>query len=509
MGVLTLRFFRRKKHTKSFLSNQKRNQKKVSSFQSLEEIKQEFKQYFGEQEGIIYRKIILPHINQKKCLLIFISEITNQDYISDQIIQPIKTMKKQEVTSFIAYLEENILTTGDISTSNEITTLFDNLLMGKALLFIEGEQEALSISVDEWKGRSVEESPAETAVRGPRESFTENMNVNKALIRKRIKSNKLRFKSTRVGKYTQTNVSIVFIQGIAKKSLVKEIEKRINKIDLDGVVGSNIIGEKIIEQPYAILPTVGNTERTDSAAALLLEGKVLIIVDGTPFLLVLPVAMTHFFQTAEDYYLQSISASLIRILRFFAFLITLYAPSIYIALTTFHQEMIPTMAVSNIAAQREGVPFPAFLEAFMMEVTFEILREAGVRMPKMVGQAVSVVGAIVIGQAAVDAGFVSAAMVIVVAITAIASFVIPSYNMANSVRILRFIMMIFAGSFGFYGIMISTFMIVIHLSSLQSFGMIYTAPISPFYKRDQKDTFIRLIRTTFSSKGKALKENKE
>jgi spore germination protein KA len=223
-----------------------------------------------------------------------------------------------------------------------------------------------------------------------------------------------------------------------------------------------------------------------------LEGRVAILMDGTPFVLLVPALFVQFYQSAEDYYQRADFATLIRILRYICFFVSLLAPSLYIAITTFHQELLPSPLLFSLAAQREGIPFPALVEALIMEVTFEILREAGVRLPKTVGQAVSIVGALVIGQAAVEAGLVSPAMVIIVSITAISNFVIPSFNMGISVRILRFFLMAFAATFGLFGVTVGLIAMVQHLCSLRSFGVPYMSPMAPFIKEDQKDTILRM-----------------
>jgi spore germination protein KA len=255
---------------------------------------------------------------------------------------------------------------------------------------------------------------------------------------------------------------------------------------------SGYIEELIQDETYTPFPTVYNTERPDVIAAGLLEGRVAILIDGTPFVLLVPALFGQFNQAAEDYYQRADIGTLLRLLRYLSFFIALLGPSLYIAITTFHQEMIPTPLLISLAAQREGVPFPAFIEALVMELTFEILREAGVRLPRAVGQAVSIVGALVIGQAAVEAGIISAAMVIVVSVTAIASFVFPSYNMAISVRILRFGLMGLAASFGLFGITLGLIAIVLHLCSLRSFGIPYMSPFAPFILADQKDMLFKV-----------------
>ncbi|MDF2723570.1 MAG: GerA spore germination protein, partial [Paenibacillus sp.] len=238
-------------------------------------------------------------------------------------------------------------------------------------------------------------------------------------------------------------------------------------------------------------PTIYNTERPDVIAAELLEGKVAILVDGTPFVLVVPALFISFMHSAEDYYQRADISSLLRILRFIGLFISLLAPSLYIAITTFHQEMLPTQLLIGLSSQREGVPFPAFVEAVMMEIVFEVLREAGLRMPRAVGQAVSIVGTLVIGQAAVEAGIVSAAMVIVVSITAISSFIFPAVNMSIAIRMMRFPLMGLAGSLGLFGVFLGIIALLLHMCSLRSFGVPYMTPFAPYIQDDLKDTIIR------------------
>lgn len=237
---------------------------------------------------------------------------------------------------------------------------------------------------------------------------------------------------------------------------------------------------------------MNNTERPDGVASALNEGRIAIIIDGTPFVLLLPTVFIHFLQSTEDYYERFLYPTVIRLLRLLVFFTALLAPSIYVAITTYHQEMIPTPLLISIVASRTGVPFPSVLEALLMEITFEALREAGLRLPRPVGQAVSIVGALVIGEAAVQAGLVSRAMVIVVALTGIASFIIPAYNMGISIRLLRFPVMFLAGSFGMFGITFAFLALLIHLSSLRSFGIPYLSPITPINLSGLKDSIFKV-----------------
>jgi spore germination protein KA len=338
------------------------------------------------------------------------------------------------------------------------------------------------------------ESTTETVVRGPKEGFTENLRTNTALIRRKIKTPHLWLESKKIGRETVTDVAIMYIDGIANEKVIKEVHSRLDRIEIDGILESGYIEELIQDEALSPFPTVYYSERPDKIAAELLEGKVAILVDGTPIVLVVPALFVSFIQAAEDYYQRADISTLIRLLRFFSLFIALLGPSLYIAITTFHQEMLPTGLLINLAAQREGVPFPAFIEALMMETAFEILREASLRMPKAIAQAISIVGTLVIGTAAVEAGIVSAAMVIVVAITAISSFVLPSFAMSMSIRMLRFPMMALAASFGLFGILIGFIALILHLCSLRSFGVPYMSPFGPFIKEDINDTIIRVPR---------------
>ncbi|WP_420817949.1 spore germination protein [Paenibacillus ginsengarvi] len=380
---------------------------------------------------------------------------------------------------------------GDMRRIADMDGLFNALLSGDAVILTEGHSEGCAAGMRAPNDRSVTEPTSESVVRGPREAFTETLRTNTALIRRKIKSPNLWMETKQIGEVTKTDVAIMFIRGIASDKVVEEVRLRLDRIRIDGILESGYIEELIQDETITPFPTMYNTERPDVIAAELLEGKVAIIVDGTPFVLVVPALFVSFIHAAEDYYHRADISSLIRLLRYIGMFISLLGPSLYIAITTFHQEMLPTDLLISLAAAREGVPFPAFIEALIMEVTFEILREAGIRMPRTIGPAVSVVGTLVIGQAAVEAGIVSSAMVIIVAITAISNFVFPSYSMANSFRMLRFFFMGLAAIFGLFGIIVGIVAMVLHLSSLRSFGIPYMSPFAPWSGSDQKDALIR------------------
>lgn len=388
-------------------------------------------------------------------------------------------------------LQDVAVSVGETRLVMDFDSVYAAVLSGDAVLLVEGQGEGLVTGQKNWKDRGIKEPSSQSVIRGPKDGFTETFRTNTALIRRKIKDPNLWLENKVIGRVTRTDVGIMYIQGIVNEQVLKEVRTRLDKIDIDSILESGYIEELIQDQTLTPFPTVFNTERPDTVAASLLEGRVAILVDGTPFVLVAPSLFPQFYQASEDYYHRADFASLIRFIRYICIFIALLAPSLYIAITTFHHELLPTSLLIGLAAQREGVPFPAFVEAVIMEITFEILREAGVRMPRAIGQSVSIVGTLVIGQAAVEAGLVSPAMVIVVSITAISNFVIPAFNMAISLRILRFLFMLLAASFGLFGITVGLIGLVLHLCSLHSFGVPYLSPFAPLKVGDHKDTLFR------------------
>lgn len=396
------------------------------------------------------------------------------------------------VPDAVRLLESFVVAAGAVDTVSDYNGLYDAMLSGDVAVLLAGYTFAYAIDVKGWKERGVTETSNQTTIRGPRESFSESLRTNTSLIRRKIKNPNLWLETYSIGRVTKTSVTVMHIRGVAKDSVLEEVRKRLQTIRIDGILESGDIEEFIQDTTYTFFPTIINTERPDTVAAHLLEGRVAILVEGTPNVLVVPAPFVAFLQSPEDYYQRADFSSALRLLRYLSAFISVLAPSLYIAITTFHQEMLPTALLISLASQRENVPFPAFIEALAMEITFEILREAGLRMPRAIGQAVSVVGTLVIGQAAVEAGIVSAAMVIVVSITAISNFTFPAYNMSITSRMLRFLFMMLAASFGLFGIVLGLFALLLHMSSLRTFGEPYMAPFAPLVVGKQKDALIRL-----------------
>lgn len=390
------------------------------------------------------------------------------------------------------YLEKNIVSVNQVVESNKLSDLVKQVLHGSSILLVDQLDKALVLDAKGGTSRSVAEPDTESVVRGPREGFTENLGVNTALVRQKIRSKELKLVSKEVGTQTNTTIAIMYMENLAPPELIEEVLSRIDRIEIDAVLESGYIEELIEDSPASFFPQIQNTERPDTVAANLLEGRVSILVNGTPFALILPVSFWQFIQSSEDYYQRFHISIFLRILRVTLLFLALLLPAFYIAITTFHQDMIPTNLLFSIAASREAIPFPVLVEAFIMEMAFEALREAGIRLPKVIGQAVSILGALVIGQAAVEAGIVSAPMVIIVSLTGIASFTVPRFNMAISIRLLRFPMMILAGVFGLFGVVIGSIILLTHLNKLRSFGVPYFHPLGPLKWSELKDVFIRV-----------------
>lgn len=378
-----------------------------------------------------------------------------------------------------------------VHTEEEVS---DKLLTGHTVILWEGESYGLAAGTEGGTRRSVTEPTSESVVRGPQDAFNESLQTNIGLLRRRIASPKLRVEICMLGELSRTPVAIVYLKGTARDGVIREVRERLKRIRSDGISGDLFL-EEILEHPgggYTPFPTVFNTERPDRLAAGIMEGRVGILTEGTPFSLMVPVTISSFLISNEDYYQRFDIASLVRIMRIFAFLISFTLPGFYVSVLTYHQEMLPTPLLISLTGQREGVPFGIAIELTAMELIFELLREAGVRLPKTIGSAVSIVGGLVLGTAAVEASLVGPGTVISVSVTAISSFCIPSYNLVITSRILRFGLLFLSAIFGAYGLFFGLIFISIHLNTLRSFGVPYLASLTPFHGTDWKDLFVRL-----------------
>ncbi|MBO7743151.1 spore germination protein [Paenibacillus sp. MWE-103] len=432
-----------------------------------------------------------------EALIVYLPGLISHEFLEQAVMRPMFALdaiaegNRIDMASFMRY---HVLHSLSIVTVASYEETVNGILSGNTAILFEGTAEAVLIETAYLHDRTITEPNSELTLRGAREGFIENIQTNLSMLRRKIKSERLKAEPVTIGDVTRTQVEIVYLSGIVNPRVLDEVKRRLAAVKLDGVLESGYIEEWLEDTPWSPFPQVQNTERPDVLAANLLEAKVGILVDGTPFALIVPFVFWGGLQAAEDYYERFVYASLIRILRLVLLLLSLMLPSIYVAITTFHPQMMPTNLLLSFASAVEPSPFPALIEALLMEFLFEVLREAGIRLPKQVGSAISIVGALVIGQAAVQAGIISAPMVIVVSLTGIASFAIPRYSFAIAFRILRFPLLIVSGMFGIIGLSIGLMFILIHLVNLESIGIPYLTPVAPVNLKNLNDVIVRVPR---------------
>jgi spore germination protein KA len=369
--------------------------------------------------------------------------------------------------------------TGTPSPTMTLRQAVTEILAGNLLLLVEGRTGAVVFRLERKLGRGITEPVVEGTIRGPREGFVEDPEANITLIRRRLQTPSFRLEWMRVGEQTTTPIALLYLDGVADPRVVRRARLRVRRIRIDAVLDSGYVEELIEDAPYSPFPTVAHTERPDRVAAGLLEGQVALVTSGSPQVLLVPTVLVQLLHSPEDYYERYMIGTATRVLRLLGAFLALTLPSFYVAVTTYHHEMIPAPLFQAIAAQREGVPWPAVMEAFLMEIAFELLREAGIRLPRPVGQAVSIIGGLVIGEAAIRARIASAGMIIIVATTGIASYAVPAYNLSVSLRLIRFPLMLMAAVLGLHGVVVGLLLLLIHLLSLRSFGVPYLSPIMP------------------------------
>lgn len=432
-------------------------------------------------ENIIYRK---KYIGLTKIFIIYNETLVSSDKVSDFIIRSL-----DNITPFFVY--HKIINNIDnfkykvLRNYNEIdfylNSGFTILLIGKHYIALETKKDIT---------RSITSPNTENVIRGPSDAFTENIEINIGLIKRRIKSNNLWIKNYNIGLYTKTNISLIYINTIVKEELINMIDDRLNKINIDGILSSGIIKNLIEKENKSIFPIIMSTERPYMTCKYLLNGNTVILVDNDPFALILPISLNDFFFSEEDEYSGSINTSFSRIIRYICFIISLVTPALYIAMTTYNQEIIPTPLLLSIAGQRENVPFSAFIEAILMIFSFDILRESDLKMPNFANSSLSIVGALILGDAAVSAGIVSPIMIIVVAITSISSLAFSEPELINSLRWYRLIFMLGASFFGIYGIVLVGLYFLITIISTKSFTLPYLSPFAPINLSQLKDSII-------------------
>lgn len=449
---------------------------------------------FGNSPDLVTRDLWTGARGRISALVIHMDGLVDKRLLAEAVVERITGLQLEWTDPAQAYedLKTRLLASSGVEEVDTLGEFIGGIARGDAGVLVDGVAKGLVCALRGWEQRSVEEPTTESTVRGSKEGFVEALRTNTSLLRRRIMSPQLWIEEVTIGRITRTRVAIAYIAGVVNEDIVEEVRNRLKRIDVDAIHESGNIEEFIEDAPLSPFPTIARTERPDRVAGALTDGRVAILTDGTPFVLIVPATFTMFLTSSEDYYERYFAGSAIRLLRIAAFFISLTLPALYVAVTTFHQEMLPTPLVLGIAAQREGIPFPAVVEALLMEFVFETLREAGIRLPRVVGQAVSIIGALVVGDAAIRAGLASPAMVMVVAFTGIASFATPVFSLAVAARLLRFVMTVLGGALGLFGVAMGMFALLTHLTCLRSFGVPYLEPLAPLVLSDLKDALVRV-----------------
>lgn len=426
-----------------------------------------------------------------KVLIVYIEGLVSKEVIGRDIVNSFITKSKEMQANRIINSKSLIsfISAANVIESKKMSEVIDNILNGFAAMFVEGITTALLIDCKGWTKRAVAEPDTESVIRGPREGFIENIRTNTSLLRRKIKNANLIIENLSLGKQTKTSVAIAYIDGIVNKAVLQEVRRRLNQIDTDSILETGYIEQFIEDSPFSPIATIANTQKPDILAARILEGRVAIFCDGTPHVLTVPHLFLEELQTSEDYYMRPFMASAWRIVRIVALFISVFVPGLYVALQTYHQEMIPTILLLRMAGSASDIPFPAGAEAFIMLIFYEFLRESGIRLPRAVGSAISIVGALIIGESAVSAGLVSGPIVIVIAITGVTGFIVPAFS--EAIMIYRFLFLLAGTVMGLYGMVCGLIMLVMFAVSLRSFGVPYTSPLTPSEQGLFKDLILR------------------
>jgi Bacillus/Clostridium GerA spore germination protein. len=482
--------------------------------EDIKETVDKLKTVFKDCDDVIYRDFVVGQEQKLEYMVVCIDGLSDKMLIDNFVLESLMLDARkvrpsaEDVRDRLFELTKNgTLATTELKESDDLNEVVNAILSADTAVFIDGYDRAIVIGTKSWPARGTSEPKSEGVIRGPSDGFTETLRFNTALVRRRIRDSRFKIKQKQLGVRSKTDIAVMYIDDIVNKDILKKVYERFDEIDIDAILESGYIEQLIEDNIFSPFPQIQATERPDTVASGILMGRIGIIVDNSPFVLIVPTTLPQLFISAEDYYQRWIVSTFVRITRFLAGAASLTLPSLYIAITSFQPDIIPTRFALAIAGSREGVPFPAFVEAFIMEITLELLREAGIRLPDPLGSTIGIVGGIVIGQAAVTAKIVSPVMVIIVSITAISSFIIPNYGVTTGFRLLRFALMIFASVFGLFGIMIGLILILIHLVNLQSFGVPYLSPFVSASANDFKDSIVRMPLRSFVLRPEFLEVN--
>jgi hypothetical protein len=434
--------------------------------------------------GITSREI---NVNNSIVTILYIQQLTDRVILTSSIIKPMLLNSRKGITT--SKLLSSIIYIDDAYKDNNENRIVDYILKGNSVIIIPQDEEYIIANTLKIEKRQIQDSNIESTIKGARDAFTENYNDNLSLIRYRLKDPQLRVDEFVVGKRTLTNVAVIYINDIANDKMVNTVKNKISKINIDGVLEATYI-QKFLNNSMNFFPQSGIVERSDTACANILDGKIIIVVEGGNLAIVVPKTFVEFLDTGDDHYDNVVISVFSKFIRLLCVIISVFLTSLYVAVVSFHPDILPAQYIISLATSRSTVPFNAFLEAALMELVAEILREASVRLPKQIGPAIGIVGTIVIGQASVSAGLVSPLLVIIVSLSIMGSFATSDYTITNTIRILKFMMIIITSILGLFGFTMGVILIIINLCSIDSFGVSYVSPISPFNFRDLRNLFI-------------------
>lgn len=462
----------------------------------------------GSNSDFTNRVLLIRDNSKLPVTLVYIEGLVDSKVINDSILKPLAQDEQfdacRTAADAIALISMGIVYSSSMKLRTNLKDLVDDLLGGSIAIIFNDAKTAFTFEAKSDIKRSISEPAAETVIKGSKDSFVEELRTNTALCRKKIKSPYLCVEEITVGRQTKTTVAIVYLKNTARRKLVNEVKQRLEAIDIDAALTPGIIEELLVDDQYSAFPQVQYTERPDRFCVNIVEGRVGIMIESVPTTYIVPGTLLQFIQALDDYSFHFVVGSALRFLRFLAMFITLVFPGFYITITTFHPEMLPTELAFSIVASREGVPFPMFVEVIILLIAFEFLVEAGLRLPKAIGQTVSIVGALVVGQAAVEAKLVSPATVIVVAITAIAGFTMPNQDFSNALRIWRFIFVILSSLIGIFGLTFGMIFLLYHWCKMESYGVPYLDPFVANEDEQLQDTLFRLPFNTMKKRPGSL-----
>ena len=457
--------------------------------ENLDENLRMMQKLFRDDDALVTRRVGNSLNRSLEYLLFYCDGMVNSQTINESVIRPLTRSEERPGRDALQTLAEKVLIVNEVKKTDDWNEIIRSVTYGDTILFAQGCAQALLLNTKSFELRSPMEPDNEKILTGPREGFNESMITSISMIRRRLRTNTLKLKYRQFGRTTHTQACVCYLDSVVNKRVLRLLNERLDKIDMDGVLDTNYLTELIRDSALSPFRTTGYTERPDVVASKLLEGRIAVILDGSPVALLLPYLFAENFQSSEDYYLSFFYTSFSRLLRILGFFLTISVPAVYIAIVAFHQEMLPTPLLVNIARERQGVPLPASLEAFIMLIVFDILRETGVRMPSNVGQALSIVGALVIGQAAVEARMVAAPMIIVVGLTGITGLLVPKMN--SPIIFARMGLLFCSSIFGLFGLVIGLSFLLIHLLNLTSFGISQLTPVGRLKFQELKDIPIR------------------